>query len=387
MGDRISTPLDPENYSGFYKRSSPLVQEELEKLKERHIKYCAPGQKEKICNELDTDKKHHTLVKLCAKSFAQTELSESSGYEFYFAEPLVEFGSGGKGNHSFDLFVYNEQENRAIFIECKSSISEGKKTLVEVQKSRDLVLEKIDYLSEIVGVTLDPERIEYVLCIYDKDSSKIINSIRGQSSAGKIPKYDVNLIKLWIYRPRSEIIQLYSEHTHQNQVLTDLLLEGFGKEQLKRQFELPYCITTHHFRIIIHAIITGCYLTNLYNGGSEDPKIIKIKDIFETMMQNISLGVSGKQKKRMIKEKMATVIEYGVRYQLFEKIDREHIRLTCRGTKINVVFENIRDKFVEQWVKEKSEEEAEEWALNEFRKTGLMNQKTLFEKFDSTEKK
>lgn len=386
MGDRISTPLDPENYSGFYKRSSPLVQEELEKLKERHIKYCAPAQKEKICNELDTDKKHHTLVKLCAKSFAQTELSESSGYEFYFAEPLVEFGPEGKGNHSFDLFLYNEQENRGIFVECKSSITEGKKTIREVQKSREFVLEKIEYLSEIVGAPLDPERIEYVLCIYDKDSSKIIGSIRGQSQSKK-PKYDVHLIKLWIYRPRSEIIQLYSEHTHENQVLTELLLGGFGKDQLKRQFELPYCITTHPFRIIILAIITGCYLVNLYNNGGKDPKIIKIKDIFETMMQNISLGVSVELKRRMVKEKLATVIEYGVKYQLFEKIDKDHIRLTCRGTKINVVFENIRDKFVEQWVKEKSEEEAEKLALNEFRKTGLMNQKTLFEKFDSTEKK
>lgn len=339
-----------------------------------------PGQKEKICNALDSDKKHHTLIKLCAKSFAQTKLSESSGYEFYFAEPLVEFGSKEKGNHSFDLFLYNERENRAIFVECKSSISEGKKILLEVQGSHGLVLKNLDYLSDIVGAALDPERIEYVLCVYDTDSSKIIDSLKGQSRK-KNPKYDVNLIKLWIYRPRSEIVQLYAEHTHENQALTDLLLEGFGKEQLKCQFELPYCITTHPFRIIILAIITECYRANLYDNEDEDPKMIKKSDIFETMMKNISLGVPIEQKETMIREKLATVIEYGIKYKLFEEREGDKIHLTCRGRNIDVVLDNITSKFLERWIEEKSEIEAEKWALIEFRKTGLMDQKTLFEKY------
>ena len=349
MGDRISTPLDPENYSGFYKRSSTLVREELEKLKEKFKKYAAPSQREKIENVIETDKRHHVLMKLCAKSFAQTNLSKSSGYEFYFAEPLVEFGSEKKGNHSFDLFLYNEQENRAIFVECKSSITDGKKTIREVQDSRDQVLKRIDYLSDLVGASLDPERIEYVLCVYDTDSPKIIDSLKAQSQR-KNPKYDANLVKLWIFRPRSEIIQLYHEHTHENEELTDLLLEGFGKEQLKRQFELPYCITTHPFRIIIYAIISGCYRANLYNNGGEDPKIIKISDIFETMMKDISLGVSVEQKKRMVREKLDLVIEYGIKYQLFEKKDGNKIHLTCRGRNIDVVLENITNKFLERWI-------------------------------------
>ena len=85
-----------------------------------------PGQKEKICNALDSDKKHHTLIKLCAKSFAQTKLSESSGYEFYFAEPLVEFGSKEKGNHSFDLFLYNERKTGRYLSNVKVRSQKGK---------------------------------------------------------------------------------------------------------------------------------------------------------------------------------------------------------------------------------------------------------------------
>jgi len=354
----------------------------MEISKKGYKEYLRATQIEKLCNDLESDKKHQTLIKLCAKAFAQTELSESSGYEFYFAEPLLEQGPEKKGNHSFDLFLYNEKENRAIFIECKSSISDSKKILKEVEDSRDLILKKIDYLSDIVGTTLDPGRIEYVLCIFDRDSTKITMSHQSQSKKNK-PKYDTNLIKLWIYKPRTQIVQLYLHHSHNNQALTDLLLKGFGEEKLKRQFEIPYCITTHPFRIIKLAIISDCYLKNLYNDECDDPKIIEISEIFDTLMRNISLGVSLDLKKSMVKEKLTRVLRYGIKYQLFKKIQGNQIRLTCRGTKIKIVIENIQNKFIENWIDEKTEKKAEKLVLEEFRKKGMLDQKTLFEKYNT----
>ena len=71
---------------------------------------------------MERDKQHQNLVKLCAKAFAQTDLSSKTGYEFYFTEPLTEFSEDQEGNKNFDLLLVNESEYTAIFIECKTSI-------------------------------------------------------------------------------------------------------------------------------------------------------------------------------------------------------------------------------------------------------------------------
>jgi len=339
-----------------------------------------PSARERIGDALEDDKKHHTLVKQCAKSFAQTDLSQRSGYEFYFAEPLIEFGSAKKGSHNFDLFLYNEGENRAIFVECKSSIADVKKTIREVGLARDLVLEKTDYLSEAIDIELDPNRFEYVLCISEKDKMKVIESMKAQGQKPQ-PKYDIDRIKVWVYAPRSQLIQLLLECSHENSALNEMLHEGFGDQNLHRQYELPYCYSTNPYRLIQLAIIGECYRKNLFDDGIEDPKIIQKSMVFSTLMANISLGVSDDRKARMVTEKLRTVLEYGQRYQLFDEVSADAIRLNCRGSRLRAVLENIDAKFIERWVDEKAGTEGERLALEDYRKSAMRDQSTLSEFF------
>jgi hypothetical protein len=320
-------------------------------------------------------------VKQCAKSFAQTDLSQRSGYEFYFAEPLIEFGSTKKGNHTFDLFLYNEGENRAIFVECKSSIADVRKTLKEVGLSRDLVLEKTDYLSEIIDIELDPDRFEYVLCINEKDKMKIIESMKAQGQK-QHPKYDINLIKVWVYAPRSQLIQLLLECPHENSALNEMLQAGFGDQDLHRQYELPYCYSTNPYRLIQLAVIGECYRKNLFEEGIEDPKLIQKSAVLSTLTANISLGVSEEQKKQMVTEKLRTVLEYGKKYQLFDEAGADAIRLNCRGSRLHAVLENIDAKFIERWVDEKAGAEGERLALEDYRTSAMRSQATLSEFFE-----
>jgi hypothetical protein len=37
-----------------------------------------------------------------------------------------------------------------------------------IEKSIKHVQSKLDYLSDIIGIQMDSEKIEYVLCVYDK---------------------------------------------------------------------------------------------------------------------------------------------------------------------------------------------------------------------------
>lgn len=375
----MNPKVNAQDYEAFYQSLSVEKKQKLRELKKYWQKYYKPSAREHVIEEINRDKEHHNLVKLCAKSFAETDLSLQSGYVFYFAEPLVEFGHLEKGNKSFDLLLFNERDQSAIFVECKTSIpTKAQRILKEVEDAINLVKEKIDYLSDIIDVEMESNRIEYVLCVYDKDSNKIIDSLKGQAKKDEERRKTDPKIKLWIHKPHSQLIQLYQNHTHRNSFLTEMLLSGFGKDSLRSQFELPYCITTHPYRIINLAIIGDCYAKNILDESLPDPKVISITTVLNTLERNISLGVLQEQKRELIAEKLDNAIKYGERYQLLERYSEKEIRLICKGNDIKVVKNNICDKFLKNWIEEQSEMEAEKQSIIEYKKKTGMKQLTDF---------
>lgn len=346
----------------FTAEERELYAQIIDKWTKRNI----PAFIERINNEIDTDRKHQEIVRLCAKSFADTELVKKTGYEFYFAEPLIEFGSEKPGNRSFDLLLYNESSNHAIFISCKSSVSNVKKALDEIQEARNLVEEKIDYLvSDCIGDQLNIEDIEYVLCVHEKDSQKIIDSLRERSKkVKKILKSDSHVPILWIYYPRTDIIQIHADHAHKNSQMTEMLLTGAGQDDEKSRFDLPYCATSHPFRIIQMAIVGDCYAKQRAEGIS-DPKIISRNNLMATLMKNISLGASLEKKKRIVQEKMDSVIQYGKQYEILGPVDDQSFKLNCRGENINTVKKSMEEKFILNWSTMKAKEEATQKANEE----------------------
>jgi len=364
-----ASQLGPEDYDIYYKRSSNETKQKLKKEKEKLKRYFEEFARSELYDQIERDKKHHNLVRLCAKSFANTELSKESGYEFYFAEPLIEFGSLSEGNNSFDLLLFNQTEQRGIFIECKTSIpNRAQKVMIEVQRSIRLVEAQLDYLSNIIGVKLNKNKMEYVLCVYDKDSRSIIDTILSQSKKSEKTKYDPKLIKLWIYHPRTQVIQLYKDHLHENRNLTEMLISGFSDTGFRSKFELPYCIRTHPYRILKLAIIGDCYAKNLHDNSIIDPKNIKIDKIFNALEKNIFLGIDIEKRKELIKDTLTQVLRYGEKYQLLEYVNDEEIRLICIGKDLLIVSHNIQEKFCKNWVDQKSENQAKEDVIKKYYK-------------------
>jgi len=80
-----------------------------------------------------------------------------------------------------------------------------------------------------------------------------------------------------------------------------------------------------------------------------------------------------------VTEKLRIVLEYGQKYQLFDEIDADAIRLNCRGTKLRAVLENIEEKFISRWVDEKTSAEGEKLALEDYWESAMRNQATLFQ--------
>ena len=167
-----------------------------------------------------------------------------------------------------------------------------------IEKSIKHVQSKLDYLSDIIGIQMDSVKIEYVLCVYDKDSNKVIESLKGQSKRGSEFSYDPEQVKLWIYRPMSKIMQLHISHIHSNLELTKMLLAGFDEKSSKSRFELPYSYSSHHYTILQLAVIGDCYRKNLLDQFLDDPKIIKVDEISATLERNLLSVCFQKEKRR-----------------------------------------------------------------------------------------
>lgn len=367
-----------ESSNPFLQRLSPKEKEDYQASLEKWTIHNLPIFKEKISNEIDNDKKHQEIIQLCAKSFADTDLAKATGYEFYFAEPLIEFGGEKKGNHSFDLLLYSESTHRAILISCKSSISNAKSVLIEFEKAKKLVKEKIEYLTrECIGDDLELENIEYVLCVYEKDEAKIIDSLEGQEKKPKkSQKYNPSEVIVWVYHPKSDIIQIHENHSHNNQQLTEYLFKGTGQSDKGSRFDLPYCSTSHSYRILKMAVIGECYAKQQVE-GKEDPKIITKEFLMQVLMRNISLGAPIEVKRKIIQERMEQIIEYGKRHDILLPAGDHAFRLNCRGEHIKTVIKSFEEKFINNWTLSKAKKEAQKKAEEEIQKK--IYKKTLFD--------
>jgi hypothetical protein len=365
----MKAPQKGETFSDFYKRAPLDVKKLLDSLKKECKEYFKTFERQTLIDELQTDRKHHNLMRLCANAFADTELSKKSGYRFYFTEPLIELTSKNKNRGIFDLFLYNEEENRGILIECKSSVGDNQKaqsTIKQIEKSKEFITEKIQYFSECMGIELDPTRFEYVSCIVVEDAEKFFQSRDAQIAKVK-KKYDPNLVKFWLYIDHDKSIKLYHGQSHESKNLTELLLHGFKLDDIDppANYDLSFYPHMHPFRFIINAMIGYCYDQNLHN-GTIDPKIIKKIDIIEYLMRKIPLNASPEDKKNLLSQKVEELINHGKKYDLLEILSDEEIKIKSMGTQLPVVKKHLKTKYFENWVEEKTEDRCKKRALEQF---------------------
>jgi len=335
----------------FFHRLTSHQKEQYRNLIEKYKQIHKPEYLERINAGISTDSEHLEMVQACSRAFCGTELSQISGFQFFCAEPLVEFGGLKKGNKSFDLLLYNEQSKKAIFIECKSSIKKDIKPLIsEIDQSFQLVQENKDYLSERIDNQIAWDDCEYILCVADKDSQKIKQSNLDQSSTNRKNTFNVKGFVNWIYYPYSGIIQVSDSFPHSDPEFNGMMQIGTEKKLRNPRLDIPYCITSHPFIIIEQAIIGLCYANQYAKRNSlTDSKIITKNRLMNEMMRTISLVVSDTVKKEMVKEKLEKVIEYGLKYDLLIKVDEESFRINCRGERPATVIDAIREKFIENW--------------------------------------
>ena len=376
--NNIQPPQPGESFADFYKRSPIEIQKDLDRLKNEWKRNLKNSLKTNLQTILDTENRHHQIIKTCAKVFAGTTLSKKTGYQFYFLEPLYEKAGDKKGNSIFDLFLYNPTDSSAIFIECKSSSKRSSECVKQIKNARRLVLDNLDYFSKKLDIDLDPEKIEFVECLYFDDTYDACESISSQSAEsgekGEIIPVDINV---WEFFQGTEEIRLCKGYKHKNPHLTAMISQRYGRDELHDTFDVPYYLNLHPFLIIINIILTYCYSENLSDDSIEDKKIISKNQIFKHLMDNAFFGLNKSEIKTTLTKLLDTVIQFGVRCDLFEIQDSEYIRIKCQGSRLKVVKDNLTKKYFENWADCKSRERAEFEALNDIKANLKKAQSTL----------
>jgi hypothetical protein len=96
------------------------------------------------------------------------------------------------------------------------------------------------------------------------------------------------------------------------------------------------------------------------------------------MEKNISLGMTQEQKNELISEKLEKMLKFGERYQIFERMSPDEIKLNCQGKRLDLVLNNIQEKFFKKWIDDKAEREAEKYAIDIYKKQRGMTQLSDF---------
>ena len=97
------------------------------------------------------------------------------------------------------------------------------------------------------------------------------------------------------------------------------------------------------------------------------------------MEKNISLGMTQEQKNVLILEKLDKILKFGERYQIFERSSPDEIKLNCQGKRLDLVLNNIHEKFLKKWIDDRAESEAEKYAIELYKKQRGMTQLSDFE--------
>ncbi|QXO95907.1 hypothetical protein KSK55_05845 [Methanospirillum purgamenti] len=334
----------------FFHRLSTSQKEEYKVRLEKWKLINKPNFLGRVHRELSSEYEHLEMVQACCRAFCGTDLAIKTGFHFVCAEPLIEFGGLQEGNKSFDLLLFNDTSKKAIFIECKSSISSVKNVSTEIEQSIQLVQKNKEYLSERIDDTISWDDCEYVLCIADKDSEKIHQSKDDSIQKNKSSMLNRDGFVIWIFHPFSKIAQISEKYSHADPVLHELLQMGTEKKSLQTRLDIPYCITSHPYIIIEQAVLGQCYPKQYAKRESiEDPKRITKNLMMNEMMKSISLVTSPSVKKDMVKRKLEEVVAYGLRYDLFADEDKESFRINCRGERTKTVVDVLKEKYIENW--------------------------------------
>lgn len=173
---------------------------------------------------------HDTLVDICVSAFGPESICYNKlGYAFVSSEPLVELGL-----KNFDVLIYNQKTKHAIFVQCKSSLSNPGRDISDSYEAKEKVVENKTYLEDKLGDEI--QTMEFVICIPAEKTNRLVREIERRENTGEINITKDQLLLVWqVNKFEGQFLQLFTrinsrekqyKSQHKDNELTNILANG-----------------------------------------------------------------------------------------------------------------------------------------------------------------
>lgn len=336
-------------------------QERLKSLKDEEYEDAFEFHQDEIFSSIEDDGFHMEMIKSVSSAFIpDSEVSKETGYNFLFTEPLVE-----KGVKNFDVLLYNTESGSAVFIECKSSISDRSinGVLEDTEEAIEAVQENKGYLERQIGDQI--KHTGFVIMTRATD----IQSIKEREW-----NFENNESTfLWyidVFQDKRIMIER-SKGTHDHKRLAEKMKKGISVDDRRVDIELIY--NTNNYRALKKVLIDILFENR--KKGVDDHKEFDEERIAETLNDMIQMGASNKDD--LIVDKAKDLEEIAQKCGVIKEGNERDYRIVSSYSKVKGIKEDIKNKVVDTIADQRADRDARERAVKRFRKGDGSGQQDL----------
>jgi hypothetical protein len=229
-----------ENYNSLLSTLGEKEKETLKALLEKKIKALH----EVWTKEIRIDAKHLELVNICYNLFTKsTDVNHKTGYSILLVDPLCTLDI-----KIFDLLLYNEENQTAILIDAKSSISDRgiSGTVDDICKTALAASDNKNKLEELIGKPIS--KMEYVILIPAYYAKNVRDAVLSKQASICVWAYFHDPSKLQLIQQTKEDVsdQRLSGRTHTDENMRQILVKSIPA-RMGALRSLPIMPTSHIF--------------------------------------------------------------------------------------------------------------------------------------------
>jgi hypothetical protein len=229
-----------EDYNQLINKLGEAEKKSLKDVYEEKVKLLY----EVWIEEIKIDAKHLELVNICYNLFTKsTDVNHRTGYRVVLVDPLCTLGI-----KIFDLMLYHEENQTAILLDAKSSISDrGTSGMVtDTSKASEMAYNNKNKLEEFIGKPIS--KMEFVIVVPAYYAENLRDAIQSKQANICVWAYFHDPSSLQLIQTVNEDVsaQRLNGRTHSDENMRQILLKSVSAKMGALR-SLPIMPTSHIF--------------------------------------------------------------------------------------------------------------------------------------------
>lgn len=307
-----------------------------------------------LLEHIEMDQKHLEILNFCANFFVPGQLlPDKTGYFLVLVEPLYSLRI-----KNFDLGIFRKENASLILTECKSSISDPKELVDDLNGAIRATNERKDELEKVLGNKIaDP--IEFALCLPAVYANDVYKKILKTQTPVCVWAADLWNRKMKLFTSQEDTkIEIQSGRLHRDGPLNSLL--GRGVESTLRAIRSIPILPSSHMCTLLVYVSTLTYLeTKVHRKDCE----FQYSDVFSILTRE--MGRLTDLSDQDFKNLTTNILKTGHRKGIFKdltddvlELPRKIFQISGRRTNAEAVRRNVEETYVDHNAHEKARSES-----------------------------